>query len=133
MAPAPSSAHEPAPEKLRSSGKRGADVKSDKSDKADHASAPSPIETTVVLTGVEPKAGEVVLMCGGLPELGDWEPEGARELVRKGAQWVTTLQLAPGAKIAFKFLRRASSGKVTWEAGDDRELAAAPRFEATWR
>jgi len=93
----------------------------------------SPTDTMIVLTGVKLGDNDQVLICGGFAELGDWDPERARPMSRKGDEWLTTVKLPPDAKVAFKFLRRTSEGEVIWEDGDDRLLVAKPRIEATWR
>ena len=91
------------------------------------------IETTIVLTGVEVADGEQVLVCGGGAELGDWDPERALPMKRTGDLWLATIQVAAEAELAFKLLRRAADGSLTWEKGDDRKLVAKPRLELTWR
>ena len=91
------------------------------------------VETTIVLTGVELDDGEQVLVGGGSAELGDWDPDRAQPMARKGDEWLATVKLAPDAEIAFKFLRRAADGSVVWETGDNRSLVAKSRLDATWR
>ncbi len=87
-----------------------------------------------MLTGVAAlAAGEQVLVCGGLPALGDWDPTNATAMVADGDHWRITLVVPAGADVAFKFLRRAADGTMTWEAGQNRPLVAAPRVDATWR
>lgn len=110
--------------------------KSDKTatkDKSGPQSAAAPTETTVVLTGVKLGENDQVLICGALADLGEWDPERARPMSRKGDEWLTTVKVPADAKVAFKFLRRTSKGEVIWEDGDDRMLVAKPRIEATWR
>ncbi|HUS28227.1 MAG TPA: carbohydrate-binding module family 20 domain-containing protein [Kofleriaceae bacterium] len=92
-----------------------------------------PVETTIVLRGLEVADGEQVMLCGELTDLGDWDPERARPMVRKGDEWLTTLELEPDTEVKFKFLRRNAAGKVTWEAGDNRQVRANQRLDATWR
>jgi hypothetical protein len=112
-------------------------AKAEKSDKVEKKSGPQsaapPTETTVVLTGVKLGENDQVLICGALADLGEWDPERARPMSRKGDEWLTTVKLPADAKVAFKFLRRTSKGEVIWEDGDDRQLVAKPRIEATWR
>lgn len=93
----------------------------------------TPVETTVVLTGVKIGDGDKLFMCGASALLGDWDPERARPLARKGNEWLATLTVPPDVELEFKFVRRTADGKVVWEPGDDRKLTAAPRIEATWR
>ena len=95
--------------------------------------APAPIETTIVLIGVEAGDDEEVLVCGAFAELGDWNPERARPMARKGDAWLTTVALTPDTEISFKFLRRTAEGEVIWEGGENRSLVATPRLDATWR
>jgi hypothetical protein len=122
----------PEPAKPEKSDKTEA-AKADKSDKTQVAKSDAkPQVVEVVLTGVLVADGEQVLMCGAFDELGDWDPEKARPLIKKGDAWLTTVKLQPDTKVAFKFLRRTADGKVTWESGDDRYLTA-PRVEASWR
>jgi hypothetical protein len=115
--------------------------KSEKSDKVEKAAAKdrsgpqgaAATDTTIVLTGVQLGDSDQVLICGASAEIGDWDPERARPMSRKGDEWLTTVKLPADAKVAFKFLRRTSKGEVIWEDGDDRLLVATPRIEATWR
>jgi Starch binding domain len=95
--------------------------------------APQAIETTIALSGVDVHEGDQVLICGGFAALGDWDPDRACRMSRKGDRWVATLALAPDVDVAFKFLRRAGDGTVVWESGDDRQLVAKPMIEAMWR
>ena len=97
------------------------------------ADAADAIETTISLKGLEVAAGEQVLICGGFPDLGDWDPEKARPLAREGELWLTTIKLAPETEVSFKFLRRDADGKVVWETGENRSVTAAEPLEATWR
>ena len=91
------------------------------------------IETTIAVAGVDVKEGEEVLICGGLGELGDWDPTRARLMSRDGDRWLTTLKLPTAAQVAFKFLRRDPDGNVEWEGGENRDLVANPRIDAVWR
>jgi hypothetical protein len=121
----------PEPVKAEKSDKSDKVEKADKSDKAEPAKG-EPIETTIVLTGVQVGEGEQVLISGD-GELGDWDPARAKPMSRTGDQWLTTLKIAPDAALACKFLRRTADGKVTWEDGDNRTLPPKPRHEVTWR
>jgi len=133
-APAPAPAAKAAPEKVERS------EKSDKVEKPKAAAKPEGgaksskvIETTIALAGLEVGAGEQVLVCGGSDALGDWNPEKAPAMKREGDTFLATVKVSADAEVPFKFLRRAADGTVTWEAGDDRQLVAKPRIEATWR
>ena len=91
------------------------------------------VATTVVLSGVVTERGDTVLMCGGLPELGDWEPEHALAMTAAKKTWSATLHLATGAEVEFKFLRRGADGELVWESGGNRTLEPSPRIEVAWR
>lgn len=88
---------------------------------------------TIALTGVEADEDAEVLVCGGFPALGDWDPERALPMARRGDAWLASIDVAPGTELAFKFLQRRASGEVVWEDGENRTAVAAPRIDATWR
>ena len=134
-APAPAPAATAAPEKVERSEKAKAE-KPKVAAKPEVAAKPvtaKVIGTTIALAGVEVGAGEQVLVCGGSEALGDWNPEKAPTMKREGDTFLATIEVSADAEVPFKFLRRAADGTVTWEAGDDRQLVAKPRIEATWR
>jgi hypothetical protein len=91
------------------------------------------VETVITLTGVPVDEDEQVLVCGGLPELGDWDVARARPMVREGDRWLAKLELAAGTEAAFKFVRCAPDGSATWEAGANRSLVAVPSIETSWQ
>jgi len=97
------------------------------------AAAVGTIETVITLSGVPVTDDERVLVCGGLPELGDWDVTRARPMVRKGDHWLTTLELPEGAEVSFKFVRCAPDGSATWEAGANRSVVAVPSIETSWQ
>ena len=100
---------------------------------AEVAKPESTIAATLVLTGVKAGEGDLVLVCGETAALGDWDPARAKAMARKGDEWRLAIEVPARSELAFKFLRRGADGKVTWEGGDDRHAAAAPRIEAVWR
>ncbi len=86
--------------------------------------------TRIVLAGVDLADGERLFVCGDRPELGNWNPERARPLHREGDVWWTSI--APG-KGTYKFLRRSADGTITWEGGENRDLAASIDLETSWQ
>ncbi|CAN5903900.1 hypothetical protein BH11MYX3_BH11MYX3_21510 [soil metagenome] len=139
-APAPAEPAKPAAEPAKpAKGGKGKEPEAARPAEAAPAKAAEPapvagsIATTISLKGLEVAVGEQVMMCGGLSELGDWDPEKARPLTREGELWSTTIKLAPDAEVSFKFLRRDAEGKVVWETGDNRSVTAAKPLDATWR
>lgn len=91
------------------------------------------VETTITLTGIDVSDGDEVLVCGEFPALGDWNPDKATPMTREGAYWAAKVTVPRGTDVPFKFLRRTADGTVIWEDGENRQLVAKPRIEATWR
>jgi hypothetical protein len=105
-----------------------------KADKAEKKEAKAEkVDTVIALKGVEVDEGDQVLVCGGFPELGEWDADKALPMAKAGDEWTATIKVVPDAEIAFKFLRRTAEGKTIWEAGENRTAPAKPRVEATWR
>ncbi|MBA3500391.1 MAG: CBM20 domain-containing protein [Myxococcota bacterium] len=99
-----------------------------------HEVAATPhVETTITLAGVDVADGDEVLVCGGFPALGDWNPEKAAAMTCEGMHWAAKITVPRGTDVPFKFLRRTADGTVIWEDGENRQLVAKPRIEATWR
>ena len=87
-------------------------------------------ETRIVLTGIELADGDALFVCGDRVELGNWDPERARPMMRDGDAWIAVVPRGEGV---FKFLRRTEDGDVTWEAGDNREIGMAAKIETSWQ
>lgn len=99
-----------------------------------NAAASPTVETVITLTGVPATDDDDrVLVCGGLPELGDWDVTRAQPMVREGERWLATLALPAGVEAPFKFVRCAADGSATWEAGANRSLIAVPSLEMSWQ
>ncbi len=100
------------------------------------ATAPMPApsteaaETRIVLSGVELADGDALFVCGDSVELGNWDPERARPMMRDGDEWIAVVPRGEGS---FKFLRRTEEGDVTWESGENREIGAAVKIETSWQ
>lgn len=133
--PAPASTAQPAPPAQEPPAAKAATPAPAKPTKAKPTTADDggTIETVITLSGVPVTDDERVLVCGGLPELGDWDVTRARPMVRKGDHWLTTLELPAGTEVPFKFVRCAPDGSATWEAGDNRSLVAVPSIETSWQ
>jgi hypothetical protein len=93
---------------------------------------PEPLETTITLTGVATEDGDQLLVCGGFPGIGNWDPHKAAPMTREGAYWQATITVPVKTDAQFKFLRRTADGTLIWEDGENRELGE-PRIDATWR
>lgn len=102
-------------------------------------SAPEePAAVTFVLRGAAPAKNQQVMVCGNLPELGEWKPEGAAALeAGSDKAYTLSLPLAPKQKIEFKFLRRTAGGDFEWEGGDNRSFTVpecgSGIIDATWQ
>lgn len=86
--------------------------------------------TRIVLTGIELADGETLFVCGDRAELGNWDPERARPMMREGDAWSAVVTPGEGS---FKFLRRTEDGVVVWEGGENRELGTALQIETSWQ
>jgi len=95
--------------------------------------APSAAGTMITLRGVDIDEDDQMFVCGALEDFGNWDPSLARPMVREGDGWLTRVELAADAEVAFKFLRRGPDGEVTWEPGGNRVVRANERVDATWR
>jgi len=88
----------------------------------------------VELVGAPVERGDVVVMVGAGPELGDWDPSAGVPLVIGGT--VTGgLKLPDGAVLEYKFVIRRPDGAVVWEQRPNRygHVTGEPlRVTATW-
>ena len=131
-APAPAPKAEMKPEPKPDKGDAKPAKKKDAKPEAATPVAPS-TGTVIALTGVELADGDQLFVCGGSPELGDWDPARARALAKTGDHWSPTVTVSPDADVAYKFLRKTADGSFVWEGGENRALVAQPRIDATWR
>ncbi|KAJ7348969.1 glycoside hydrolase superfamily [Mycena albidolilacea] len=89
-------------------------------------SSPTPVSTAVTITFMQTAStasGEVLKVVGSISQLGSWAPAAALPLAPPStgnAPWTLTVTLPPGTSFAYKFIKVASSGSVTWESGNDR-------------
>lgn len=78
--------------------------------------APELGKVEVRVKGPKPAKGEAILVVGGQPELGGWDPA-------KGVKLPATLTLDPEV-YAFKLVTRKADGSFVWEEGPNRYLLA---------
>ena len=70
--------------------------------------------------------GDKVVVVGALPEAGAWDPHRAVALDGSGfPTWRGSLSLPEGVRLDYKLAVVRADGRVTWESGDNR-LVAAP-------
>ncbi|KAI1392313.1 carbohydrate-binding module family 20 protein [Hypoxylon trugodes] len=89
--------------------------------------------------------GETIKIVGSIPELGSWDVGAAPALsaakyTTANPLWTVTLNLAPGRKFEYKFVRVAADGTVKWESDPNRSFtvpssctASVAAVEGTWR
>jgi alpha-amylase len=73
--------------------------------------------------------GETIKIAGNTAQLGSWNPASAPSLsasqyTSSNPIWTTTLRMAPGNTIQYKFLKVSSSGAITWESDPNRAYTA---------
>jgi hypothetical protein len=67
--------------------------------------------------------GQSLRVVGSVPQLGDWDPSRAPELVwSEGDVWTGEVALPPGAEAAYKFVVVGGEADAEWEEGDDRRV-----------
>jgi len=100
------------------------------------AAAPRMMKTTFSVRGVPAlAAGETVVISGGAPELGGWNPARAKGLRRaKDGAFVGELSLAAGA-YEWKLVVLSKDGAPKWESGGNRRLLVERAGDVTvdWR
>ncbi|OJD31405.1 glycoside hydrolase family 15 protein [Diplodia corticola] len=72
--------------------------------------------------------GESILLAGSVPALGSWDPSAAKALsadryTSADNLWYGVVELAPGATVAYKYVRQSSDGTYTWESDPDRTVS----------
>ncbi|KAI1503143.1 glycoside hydrolase family 13 protein [Biscogniauxia marginata] len=73
--------------------------------------------------------GETIKVVGNVPELGSWDPSkgvalSASSYTSANPVWTGAVALtSPGPTLAYKYVRVASGGAVTWEADPNHEIA----------
>ncbi|WDZ83414.1 carbohydrate-binding module family 20 domain-containing protein [Micromonospora cathayae] len=80
------------------------------------------VATTFTVTATT-GSGQDVYVVGSVPALGSWAPASAVKLTAQGGNvFRGTVDLPKSTAVAFKFIKKTSSGAVTWESGDNRTL-----------
>jgi hypothetical protein len=81
--------------------------------------------------------GENVYVVGDAKELGAWDTTKAVALSPSAyPNWTGDVALASGKTVSFKFIKRDGAGAVTWESGDNLQLAvpiSGAESQSTWR
>ncbi|MFE0593156.1 carbohydrate-binding module family 20 domain-containing protein [Micromonospora echinospora] len=86
---------------------------------------PGPVGDTVEATftvTASTTAGQGVYLVGSVPALGSWAPASAVELTAQGGVFRGVVQLPKSSTVEYKFVKKTTSGTVTWESGANRTL-----------
>jgi len=82
-------------------------------------------------------AGETIQLVGSRPELANWNTAAAVPMTATGSVWRATVNLPVATSFQYKYVRRASSGQVTWEYDPNRartspSTCAPVTWSETW-
>ncbi|KAG8895744.1 hypothetical protein FRC01_012218, partial [Tulasnella sp. 417] len=97
--------------------------------------------TSVAITFAETATtvwGENIFLVGSISQLGNWAPSSAIALSSASYPvWKVTLSLPPNTTFQYKYIRKDSSGNVTWESDPNRSYTTPSSGSATendtWR
>ena len=76
----------------------------------------------------ETNYGENIYIVGNIPELGNWDPDNCTEALLNPnyPEWFLPVSVPAGTQIEFKFIKKDSTGAITWESGENRVIAFSP-------
>ena len=97
-----------------------------------------PAGVHIVLRDVPANVDDVILAVGAMEQLGNWDPDSGAMLDFDDATgWTTTLSVAPGTSMDFKFVKISSHGTTSWEGGANRKIVVPESgnitFEGSWQ
>ncbi|KAI8951091.1 alpha-amylase [Xylaria longipes] len=92
---------------------------------------------------VTTSVGQTIKIVGSVPELGSWTTSkavalDASQYTSANHLWRTTVNIAPGSVVQYKYINVASNGAVTWESDPNRSFTvpttcAGVTQSDTWR
>ncbi len=100
-----------------------------------YARLAGPASVSFRVTGAPLADGDVLLLVGSGPELGNWDPMAGLLASGRSAATLATAQVPAGFVMEYKFVVLAADGTVTWEQRGNRYLLAEPgasEIAATW-
>ncbi|WP_346669797.1 alpha-amylase family glycosyl hydrolase [uncultured Subdoligranulum sp.] len=76
----------------------------------------------------ETNYGENIYIVGNIPELGNWDPDNCTEALLNPnyPEWFLPVSVPAGTQIEFKFIKKDSTGAITWESGENRVITSSP-------
>ncbi len=71
--------------------------------------------------------GENIYVVGNVPELGNWDVDNCTEALLNPnyPEWYLPVSVPAGKKIEFKFIKKDSTGKITWESGNNHVITSS--------
>ena len=71
--------------------------------------------------------GENIYIVGNVPELGSWDADKCTEAMMcpNYPEWYLPVSVPAGTTIEYKFIKKDSSGNVTWESGTNRTITSS--------
>jgi len=76
--------------------------------------------------------GETIHVVGNQPALGNWNTSAAVPMTLSGGQWQATVNLPLNTSFQYKYIRKTSSGAVTWEYDPNRSRTTNGACAVTW-
>ncbi|KAG8900275.1 hypothetical protein FRC01_010194, partial [Tulasnella sp. 417] len=96
--------------------------------------------TSVAITFAETATtvwGENIFLVGSISQLGSWDPNSSIALSSASYPvWTVTVSLPPNTTFQYKYIRKDSSGNVTWESDPNRSYttgSGSATENDTWR
>lgn len=90
----------------------------------------------------ETNYGENIYVIGNVPELGNWNTDNCTEALLNPnyPEWFLPVSVPVGTEIEFKFIKKDSTGSITWEGGTNRVITSSSQSTGvidteiyTWR
>jgi hypothetical protein len=77
--------------------------------------------------------GENVYVTGSIPELGNWDPAKATEVMLNPSYpaWFLPVSVPKSTTFQFKFIKKNAAGAVTWEGGSNRSFTSSSSSTGT--
>ncbi len=84
------------------------------------SAAPACMSTITFNENASVNSGQSVYIVGQLTQLGSWDPNSAIPLTLTNGVWTAAISLPAGTTFPYKYIKKTSSGTVTWESDPNR-------------
>ncbi|XVV05250.1 carbohydrate-binding module family 20 domain-containing protein [Actinosynnema sp. CA-248983] len=99
-----------------------------------HVGATSSVSASSFAVNATTSLGQNIFVVGDHTALGSWNPANAVALSSASYPvWRGSVALPAGTSFQYKYIRKDSSGAVTWESGSNRTATAPATLNDTWR